>query len=142
MKKPICYVSQNFFIQIFSISKLHSGTGPKIVSSYNTRKQSMLSNYLEFIQNKLITFPNNEHKDIKDRLLKNLPVHSIRVDKEYNKYRPGQIYKTQFGIPIKITKVNKLTNINQYIFFKHLTTAQKNYLKRFNKIDHIIMTKN
>jgi len=85
----------------------------------------------------LITFPREEWDDIKERLGRNEIVHSIRVDRDYDKFKKGKFYITEWGRLIEITSIEKLSSIDDYYYYNELNSAQKNDLKKYNKLDHI-----
>jgi len=105
----------------------------------------MLSEYLNYIQEnnniETITFPKDEWNSVKRRLNEGKKVHSIRVDKEYGKYKLGQIYKTEWGQLVKVIGIKRLKSINEYLYFNELTPEQSEYLKNKNKLEHITIKK-
>jgi len=96
-----------------------------------------LNDYLNILFESKIDFPKNEYISIKKDLKENKIVNSIRVDKEYNQYKKGQIYSTPFKFNIIIVDVIKLKNIKEYKYFKSLSNTQIAYLEKFDKLDWI-----
>ena len=70
----------------------------------------MINEYLQFlnessIQN--ISFPKNEWNDIRRRLDLGLDISTVRICNEYNKYKKGITYKTDFGYNIEVIDIQK-----------------------------------
>lgn len=93
----------------------------------------MLSTYY-LLENK-ITFPQDEFHDILDRLSKGLDVSSVRVHREFNKYKQGQRYKTPWGEEVIIINIRRISDIKQYEYYSHLTPHMKSQIGKTNKID-------
>ena len=93
-----------------------------------------------------ITFPKKEWGDIKNRLNKNKIVCTIRVDNEYEKYKVGNILKTEWGDDIKILSVKKVSGgleelRKEYIFFDQLTEEMIQELSPFKYMEIISLIK-
>ena len=102
-------------------------------------KLKMISIYTLF--ENIITFPKNEWIDIKKRLNDNNTVSTIRIHKEFGKYKKGTVYKTEWGDTIKILDVKKINNIKQYEFYKDLTQDMLNQIGNVNKLEVIKLRK-
>ena len=101
----------------------------------------MINKYLKYMQEdytvRNITFPFSEQKNIRDRLKKHLPVYTIRVDKEYNKYHYGDFVKTTWGAILEVIEVIKLKSIKNYIHYNELDQKTKKNLLKYNKLESI-----
>ena len=69
-------------------------------------------------------------------------MYTIRVDKEYGKYKTGDILKTEWGLEVKILSVKKVTGgidglKNKYEFFSELTKEMVKELSGYNKMEII-----
>ncbi len=89
-----------------------------------------------------ITFPIREHQNIKNELNKGNTVSTVRLCNEYNKYKKGQTYKTQWGDIIRITSVRKFTNPQQIPTWNSMDTIMKTEIIKWsnrcdNKIDWV-----
>jgi len=103
----------------------------------------MLNEYLGYIQEsvyKLITFPKTEHAAIKQRFQTRNPVYTVRVDKEYDQYKAGEILETEWGSLVKVVSVEKIKDIKKYKYFNELTFKQVKFLKKYNKLDIVELT--
>jgi len=85
--------------------------------------------------NQTITFPKEEWKDIRRRLDSGKNVFSIRVSDEYDKYRQGEVYTTEWRAQIKIISIKKIKNIKEYEHQDELDINTIKQLKKYNKLD-------
>ena len=96
---------------------------------------NITENYLYEIQkDKRITFPKEEHRLIKLRLRQGRIASTIRVGKEFGKYKLNKTYTTPWNDKIIITNVKRLKRIEDYEFFKYLTHQQMNEIKPYKDI--------
>jgi hypothetical protein len=86
---------------------------------------------------KIIKFPKHEHKEYKEDIKKGKLIWTSRIDKEFNKYKIGEIYMSEFGIPLKVIKANKEKFSSKHPNYKNLTSTQKKKLKEAVFYDHI-----
>ena len=89
-----------------------------------------------------ITFPKNEHGDVKARLNDNKIVYTIRVDSEYGKYKEGDVLTTEWGSTVKILSVKKINGgieelRKEYRHFDQLTDGMINELRPFQDMEII-----
>jgi hypothetical protein len=89
-----------------------------------------------------ITFPKNEWIDIKTRLDENKIVYTIRVDKECNKYKEGDILMTEWKSKVRILSVKKLSGgikelEKEYQFYNQLNNEMIIEISPFMEIEII-----
>lgn len=87
--------------------------------------------------NPRIKFPKHEHESYKKNLEKGKTVWTSRIDKEFNKYKVGEVYMSEFKIPLKVVKVNREKFSSKHPNYKNLTTTQQKQLKKAVFYDHI-----
>ncbi|MFA5128698.1 MAG: hypothetical protein WC445_01890 [Patescibacteria group bacterium] len=90
----------------------------------------------------IISFPKNEWDSIKSRLNNGKIVYTIRVSNEYEKFKEGDILKTEWGLEVRIMSVKKITGgINElkikYKFFDELTEEIIQELSGYDKMEII-----
>jgi hypothetical protein len=93
-----------------------------------------------------ITFPKNEWVNIRIRLNENKPIWTIRVDKEYGKYKVGDILETEWDDKIEIISVKKIDSgikelEKEYQFFNELTKEMIKELKPYTSMELISLQK-
>ncbi|MAG10828.1 hypothetical protein CMI44_00750, partial [Candidatus Pacearchaeota archaeon] len=86
---------------------------------------------------KIIKFPKHEHKGYKKDIKEGKLLWTSRIGKEFNKYKVGEIYMSEFEIPLKIIKVNREEFSSKHPNYRNLTSAQKKQLKKAVFYDHI-----
>jgi hypothetical protein len=77
-----------------------------------------------------IKFPKREHLSIRERLAAGLPALTTRVSKERGRYTLGQILNTPWGDRVQITRIGKGRGYTKHPFLQHLTTGQRNAIRR------------
>ena len=84
---------------------------------------------------KTIHFPKSEIEELKKRLNQNKTIFTIRVSKEYGKYKKDEILKTDWKDKLKVLDLIKVKGIDdlekKYLHFKE---AKKSYPKEFDNI--------
>jgi hypothetical protein len=86
-----------------------------------------------------ITFPVDEHGQIRDRLEAGKMVSTIRVSNELGNYRKGQEVLTEWGDTLKVLSIQRLSSIAQYPYVKELPRETIIFLERFKKLDWIVL---
>ena len=99
-----------------------------------------------FKDKNIITFPKDEWEDIRRRLDNNQVVWTIRVDKEYEKFKVGDVLDTEWNEKIEILSVKKINNgikelEKEYQFFDKLTGEMLEELKPYNAMEIISFKK-
>lgn len=100
-----------------------------------------MKSILEFVNQKHITFPKDEHKTILKGLETKNYFYTIRVDKEYNKYHIGDILNSDIGVKLKVLDVKNIKDIKEYQFYEYLTPSMIEYLTQFKKLNVIKLEK-
>ena len=93
----------------------------------------ILENYLKKIQTPgIIFFPKEEWKSVKKRLENGEEVSSTRNSCGKNKrvFKVGQKYKTDWGMKIKITKVQHFDNPEKIPAWNKMTKAMQKSIKQ------------
>jgi hypothetical protein len=90
----------------------------------------------------IITFPKNEWDSIKSRFNDGKIVCTIRVSREYKKFKEGDVLKTEWGLEVRIMSVKKITGgISElkikYKFFDELTEEMIQELSDYDKMEII-----
>ena len=68
-----------------------------------------------------ISFPADEHNAVRKRLDAGLSVVTTRVENEIGKYRPGQMYRTQWGEILEVTFVQPYLLLEDHPYHSELT---------------------
>jgi len=104
----------------------------------------MIDKYLSEIQSRseIITFPKSEWVDIKKRLKYNKIISTVRICKEFNKYKKNNIYKTEWADEVIIISVDKYTTPELIPTWDLMNKVMKNEIinnlkKCSNNIDFI-----
>lgn len=119
--------------EIFSCPARRDGVVKRV--DHKTNMVTIEYNLATFIEGR-IAFPANEHASVEQRLKNNLPVYSIRVDKEQGKYTTGHIYQSNVNKrTVRVIDVKTIKSIKDYRFYEQLTQKQKEFLKKYRKID-------
>lgn len=84
-----------------------------------------------------ITFPKNEWQDIRKRLDGGRFVFSVRVSADYDRFKIGKVYFTEWEDKIKIIDSQKINSIEDYEYVNELSKEQKEYLEQFNNLNII-----
>jgi hypothetical protein len=82
-----------------------------------------------------ILFPANEIEDLNIRLTSKKPIYTIRVSKEYGKYKLGKIYRTNLKYSVKVVESKTLKDIEDYEFYDELSIEVLEELGRYNKFN-------
>lgn len=96
----------------------------------------ILDQYLSEIQSKseIITFPKSEWVDIKKRLKYNKIISTVRICKEFNKYKKHNIYKTEWDDEVIIISVDKYTKPELIPSWDLMNNGMKNEI--INNLEH------
>jgi hypothetical protein len=100
--------------------------------------------FKEFLKEKLndyviMPFPKHEHKDIKKRLNRTGKLITLRVSRELNKYKEGQVVKTEWGDILKVIKIKRLKSIEKYPYISEIRPKDIKLLKKYDNIDWITL---
>jgi hypothetical protein len=82
----------------------------------------------------IISFPEEEHKQLIERLNNNLFIITIRVWNEYGKYKNNNIYEAPWGDKLLVIEVNEMKNIKEFPYYNELTKEQQDFMKDYNKL--------
>ena len=84
-----------------------------------------------------ISFPEEEHKSLIERLDNNLFIITIRVFNEYGKYKVNHLYEAPWGDKLLVIEVNEMENIKEFPYYNELTKEQQEFLKNYEKLQWI-----
>jgi len=83
-----------------------------------------------------MTFPENEHSSIIERLNQGKICYTTRVYKEIGKYQEGIQYSTPWNQIIMVTQVQRFEKIADHPFYSELTPPQREEIYEYSeKID-------
>lgn len=82
-----------------------------------------------------MSFPEEEHQKLKERLDLGKNVFTTRVSDEQGKYSKGDIVSTPWGQKLEVKSVRTLDGVRQHPFFSELTPEQKKTLSAYDKLD-------
>jgi len=95
---------------------------------------------------KIITFPEREWADIKDRFQKGLPVYSIRVSDERGRYDEGEKLMTGWGDMVIVSDRRELSGgleglKKAYEYFNELNEEMIDELSGYDEMDILTLEK-
>ena len=67
-----------------------------------------------------ISFPKDEYNDLRTRAKTGRPIVTIRVSKEYGKYKVGKVYRTAFGYNLKVVKELYIDDLRDYPYYNEI----------------------
>lgn len=143
-QKEICKLIGKEIAKLHEADIIHGDlTTSNMILVENNHKIDKENNYRNHSS---ITFPKDEWEDIKSRLNEDKIVYTIRVSKDYGKFREGEIVETEWGSLVKILSVKKIKGgiselKNQYKYFKELSKERILELERYDKMEIIKLTK-
>lgn len=96
-----------------------------------------INNLICLIQNVLsqdpvLLFPKEERSNLIKRIENNKPIITIRINKEYGKYKLGQTYHTNLGYDLKVVKEQYIDDIKKYQYYNQIKNNKK-WIKLFDK---------
>lgn len=84
----------------------------------------------------IMTFPENEHSSIIERLNQGKMCYTTRVFMELGKYGEGVKYNTPWNQTIIVIQVQRLNKIADHLFYRELTPAQRDEIYLYSeKVD-------
>jgi YgiT-type zinc finger domain-containing protein len=103
-------------------------------------EDAILKQYPTYFVN--IIFPADEINSLKSRLSSNKYIYTTRVDKEYDRYKEGNIhYAPQLNICLKVESSFKFTNLLAHPFVEELTIGQIEELSKYDKFNLLKLSK-
>lgn len=95
---------------------------------------------------KIIKFPQKEKDDIVKRFLENKIVFTIRVSKECEKFKKGDVLNTEWGDTVKVIELNKISGgitelRKEYQYINELTADMIDELSSYSKMEIISLKK-
>ena len=84
-----------------------------------------------------ITFPENEYETIQNRLAEGKSVYTIRVSKEFNRYKVNDICITPWGEHVIIKDIENNTDIKNYKFYSELSHEQIDVITQYSEFNII-----
>ena len=82
---------------------------------------------------KLMTFPENEHSSIIERLNQGKLVYTTRVFKELNKYAEGTKYNTPWNQTIIVLQIQRFNKIADHPWYSELTPSQRDEIYEYSE---------
>ena len=118
LKYPILVYKDTVVDGNHRLSKAFDEEKETIKVRYVTNKQ------MEKCLEKEIDFPKSEHKDIKKQLKERGHIYTTRVDKDYGKYKEGDILTSPFGT-LRVKDVDKYNKLEDHPHLDELTDKNK-----------------
>lgn len=85
------------------------------------------------MEHDLMTFPENEHSLIIERLNQGKICYTTRVFKELGKYKAGVKYNTPWNQTIIVIQIQQFNMIVDHPFYKELTPAQREEIYQYSE---------
>ncbi|MCL2019188.1 MAG: hypothetical protein FWG70_05440 [Oscillospiraceae bacterium] len=85
------------------------------------------------MQQSIMTFPENEHSSIIERLNQGKLCYTTRVFKELGKYKENVKYNTPWNQTIIVTQVQRFNKIAEHCFYNELTPAEREEIYQYSE---------
>ena len=80
-----------------------------------------------------ISFPEQEHEAIQERLKRQGYCYTTRVYKELGKYKAGRIYTAPWGDVLKIDEVRTYQKVSERPFYDEMTEDEKREIRKYSE---------
>ncbi|MDD4931244.1 MAG: hypothetical protein PHG66_03830 [Candidatus Colwellbacteria bacterium] len=93
----------------------------------------------------IINFPVEEESDIRLRISKGKKVFSVRVSREYGRYKKGDELRTEWGDKLLVSDVIKISGgveelREKYVFFRELNERMLSEIKPYKEMDILTLS--